>query len=124
MRHEYELLKSDTYFLLSALVTGHLADGWDLWGNPFALEAEFDAEVRNIHYFQAVVRLVEEDRGRKTEDRAESEKQPAGFTVLVPMMEEQVPTIEGYRARCTCLELDGDDPQCRIHAGVNIGRVA
>ena len=79
LKREYQLLEAGTTQDLGIKVTQHLDAGWETWGNPFGLEAEFDADIRDVHYYQAVVRYTE------TKTAVSS----IGYTVGVPETPEQ-----------------------------------
>ena len=120
MTHEYKLLYGDTPEALSAQVNEALADGWDLWGNPFWARVPGYYSIGEVNkYCQAAVRLVEE----------KAESVSAGYTVSVPVLEEfspiRIPVSEletVINARpvfcfnlplCTCgKEMD---PDCEFH---------
>jgi hypothetical protein len=99
MGRQYKLIECAYSDELSAVVSRHLADGWDCWGNPFAQEAEYDGNVRDIHYCQAVVRTTEPG-------------EPAGYAVGSPELEH----ARANHEPCTCLEQAGDDPDCPAHS--------
>jgi len=129
MRHEYAVLHGSDQEFLGEIVTIALADGWELWGNPFA---------SGIYTFnQAIVRQVEDNRSLET---AESTAQmPAGYSMLVPETpgEEELrtktmnpETILIYPAvisdhMCFCFEKAGDNPNCPVNHRMPVsGRIS
>lgn len=136
MKHEYMLLEDDFSGQLSKRISEYLAQGWDLWGNPFGFEAEFDADIRTPHFCQALVRLVESpltlatqvakvaDDGLTPSQFKSPLADPPGFTVGVPETPSFIhsgPTAPATSwipseptAFCTC-EKEGDNPDCRLH---------
>ncbi|TRZ51165.1 DUF1737 domain-containing protein [bacterium] len=144
MAHEYKLLTGETVYVLSTLVTAHLADGFELWGNPFAVSTD----IRSYLFCQAVVRQVEREHGGMR-----MAQEPAGYTVGVPetpeedgkraesrkqkaegrkqkaedkgrpVLEPGLPRKTGDRGDvptfegvpCDCFEIKGDNPKCAVH---------
>lgn len=95
MAHKYRLLERPSSDALSNVVTERLADGWELWGNPFAAETKYD-----IRFFQAMVRF--EPSGHAVAGQAETLRQaqgdaalrePAGYSVQVP----ETPSADDFR---------------------------
>jgi hypothetical protein len=117
MSHEFKFLESSSSEQFSELVTRHLAEGWDLWGNPVVQEAMYDGDVYDVHFFQAVVRMIERpNAGRRMA------QETAGYTVQVPILEEHIykPSFVTERAawlpeKCQCFEVAGDNHACPIH---------
>lgn len=116
MSHEYKMLRCRDEIYLSSEVTKHLAEGWELWGNPFMLTMDME----NGWICQAVVRMAQEPAvAVQTNQTAEA----AGFTTQVPEtpLEEQdgptvkVPILPEFA--CACFEKVGDNPQCHLHGG-------
>ena len=117
MTHEYKLLYGDTPEALSAQVNEALADGWDLWGNPFWARVPGYYSIGEVNkYCQAAVRLVEE----------KAESVSAGYTVSVPVLEEFSPKVISVvkeqpvvlwsrLPECTCHGTGGEDPECEFH---------
>jgi hypothetical protein len=127
MEHEYKIVHGETPEQLSALVNEHASQGWELWGNPFALEAEFDADIRDTRYHQAMVRF-------NLREKTEKINEAAGFKVGVPET-PKIPTEENkpivQRAIplfsycfCSCFEKAGDNPECRVHFNNNEEQVS
>jgi hypothetical protein len=132
MKTEYKILQGYQGYdeeSLSVQVTKHLADGWDLWGNPFAYVYP-SSDV--THICQAVVRQVESEHGGMR-----MAQEPAGYTVQVPetpaarfnvqeTLQEIAETPEEVTDHdlaasasldsCACLEYQGDNPACRVHS--------
>ena len=84
MTHQYELLEQKNLQELNRIVTEHLAAGWDLWGNPFVVVAEYGGV--SIHYFQALTQF-DYGTGRKViyqEEHTLTDKPAAGYSVQVP----------------------------------------
>ncbi|MBE3038292.1 MAG: DUF1737 domain-containing protein [Chloroflexi bacterium] len=114
MTHEYLILESLNSETLSEKVTEHLADGFDLWGNPFVVPQIFA-------YCQAVVRF--DPSGHSVVGHIDTALvEPAGYSIQVPETPgggegraEDVPTFEGVP--CGCSKIKGDNPKCRVHFG-------
>lgn len=90
MKHQYKLLECASSTELNSMVTQHLSDEWDLWGNPFGLEGgfvegEFGPAIKGIHYFQAVVRF--DPSGHTVAGQIEMAlREPAGYSMGIPTM--------------------------------------
>lgn len=80
MSMEYKLIEQAYSAELTRAVMQHLQEGWDLYGNPFAVEAEYDGQVRDIHFFQAVIRPID------TGLRMGQERAP--YVVQAPILED------------------------------------
>jgi hypothetical protein len=129
MGHEYKLLDCVGSVELSKEVTQHLADGWDLWGNPFVSHNE----IGDQYFHQTVVRF--DLAGHSVVGKLETAlSEPAGYAVGVPETPEaremqngptvEVPILEELQGRpfvefagglCACYEKAGDNPECPIH---------
>ncbi len=97
MAHKYILLERSSSGELSAVVTERLADGWDLWGNPLIWYLDY---LREVHYFQAMVRF--DPSGHAVVGQVETLRQaqgdaalnePAGYSVQVP----ETPGADDFR---------------------------
>jgi hypothetical protein len=86
MTHEYKIVQSSGSGLLGIAVTHCLAEGWELWGNPFLLTYDM---VENGYICQAMVRQVESEHGGMR-----MAQEPAGYTVGVP----ETPAVEELTA--------------------------
>ena len=86
----YHLVEGSSPENLNMEVDRLLENGWDCWGNPFAMEAEFDANVIAVHFFQAVVKTDydprEEARKLQKENGIINEQEIVGFAVGAPEM--------------------------------------
>ncbi len=123
MTHEYKLLYGDTPEALSAQVNEALADGWDLWGNPFWARVPGYYSIGEVNkYCQAVVRL----RETEVSDVEKVAYKPVGYTVQVPVLEEFSPKVISVvkeqpvvlwsrLPECTCHGTGGEDPECEFH---------
>ncbi len=96
MAYQYKLLDYSDSDELSGAVTEHLAKGWDLWGNPFAV-VEYGNQTS---YFQAMVQF--DPSGHAVVGQVETLRQaqgdaalnePAGYSVQVP----ETPGADDFR---------------------------
>lgn len=88
MAYQYKLLDYSDSDELSGAVTEHLAKGWDLWGNPFAV-VEYGNQTS---YFQAMVQF--DPSGHGVVGQVESAlSEPAGYSVQVP----ETPGADDFR---------------------------
>jgi len=111
-KREYKLIECRYSDELSRVVMQHLAEGWDCWGNPFAQEAEYDGDVRDIHYFQAVTRFqYEPGEMIKGEVMETTDKPAAGYAVMTPEFHMESARLP----ECCCFEYTGDNPHCLVH---------
>jgi len=91
MAHKYRLLERPSSEKLSDVVTERLADGWDLWGNPFAVEVEYFGQAKEVRYFQAMVRF--DASGHAVAGKVETALgEPAGYSVQVP----ETPSMDNF----------------------------
>jgi hypothetical protein len=143
MRHEYRIVRGDSEDL-SIAVTNALADGWELWGNPFAVEIKSIYQIGTSHDFcQAMVRQVENMQEKASASHAADaadggskppQLEPAGYTVGVPEMPEfseartgtaNLKVIQFFPTACTCFEKVGDNLNCPVHrTSVPSGRLS
>ena len=89
MAHKYKILHNSEQDLLSAQVTKYLAEGWELWGNPFAIIFPSSDVCMSC---QAVVRF--DPSGHEVIGKVETAlsegnglrmaQEPAGYNVQVP----------------------------------------
>jgi hypothetical protein len=134
MAHQYKLLECAFNEGLNDAVTRHLAEGWDLWGNPFVAEAEYFVRVKEIHYFQAVVRFdpsghAVAEKGEilrpirccaKAQDDAALHEpaetlRPTAISPVIAWPEPNSLTPDPDDTQCCCLEKIGDCSFCPVH---------
>ena len=92
MAHKYRLLERPSSDELSDVVTERLANGWDLWGNPFVEVVGYERHVTDVHYFQAMVSFDPSGREVPAAPSAHAVAgkvetalgEPAGYNVQVP----------------------------------------
>jgi hypothetical protein len=91
MSHKYQLQVAASPWRLSVAINACLADGWELWGNPFALVYPSS---ETITYCQAVVKIGEEKDWR--EETRKQSRPAAGYTVGTPEMPTPLPSASPH----------------------------
>ena len=124
MTHEYKLLNGVTPEIISKLVNEHLAEGWELWGDPFSAGLS--------RYCQAVVRPTPGPSPFERAQMERGEQEPPVQAVAGQVYEtlEMRPMDIGQTGAgevvqkvrtlfagilCACFEYQGDNPECPVH---------
>lgn len=117
MTHEYKLLNGVTPEIISKLVNEHLAEGWELWGDPFSAGLS--------RYCQAVVRFerAQMERGEQEPPVQAVAGQVYETLEMQPMDSGKIEAgvvVQGVRRLftgilCACFKYQGDNPECPVH---------
>ncbi|MGA2504233.1 MAG: hypothetical protein ABSG01_09105 [Anaerolineales bacterium] len=121
MKYEYKTAFANTPELLDMLVNEFMAQGWELWGNPYVLVYP-SSDVRIYHQVVVLPKNV-----MVVKDATFEASEPAGFTVLVPEQPEVETGVNGSTIHsawplmdgrlCACFEKEGDNLECPMHYG-------
>lgn len=120
MAHEYKTLYAVRPEELDAKVNEYQAEGWDLWGNQYALAVE-GIIGHSVLYHQVMVRF--DPSGHSVAGKQDTAlREPAGFSNQVPETPavkdfRELGSVIGSRALLRLVPVEGSGMVCQLAGG-------